>query len=166
MDFQIQNGVRQSILPDNNLPADIPVLIVGGGPIGLTTSLLLSHLGIRSLLVEQHSGTSIYPKSRFIKARTMEIFRQVGVEQSILKVAIPHARNAIWARSLAGEELDRRPIETALPEFVRNWSPSWGCTCTQDTLEPVLLAHARQQSVAQIRFNTQLVSVEQHEDYI
>src|SRR6478672_11745715 len=143
MDSQIQNGVEQTIAPNNNLLTEIPVLIAGGGPIGLTTSLLLSQLGIRSLLVEQHPGTSIYPKSRFIKARTMEIFRQLGIEQTILEVAIPHACNAVWARSLAGEELYRRPIETALPEPVRDWSPTWGCTCTQDILEPVLLGHAR-----------------------
>lgn len=166
MDSQIQNGVEQTIEPNNNLLTEIPVLIAGGGPIGLTTSLLLSQLGIRSLLIEQHSGPSSYPKSRFIKARTMEIFRQLGIEQTILEVAIPHACNAVWARSLAGEELYRRPIETALPEPVRDWSPTWGCTCTQDILEPVLLAHARRQTPAQIRFNTQLVSFEQCEDHV
>lgn len=161
-----QNGEGHSIGSNNILPAQIPVLIVGGGPVGLTTSLLLSQFGIRSLLIEQHSGTSIYPKSRFIKARTMEIFRQLGLEQAILDTAIPHARNAVWARSLAGEELYRRPIETALPDPVRNWSPTWGCTATQDVIEPVLLDHARQQAPAQIRFNTQLVSFEQREDHV
>jgi putative polyketide hydroxylase len=148
------------------VPPEIPVLIVGGGPIGLTTSLLLSHHGIRSLLVEQHPGTSIYPKARFIKARTMEIFRQLGIEQAIREVAIPHARNAIWARCLAGEELLRRPIETAIPDSDHDWSPTWGCTSTQDVIEPVLLEHARRCARAQVRFNTQLASFEQREDHV
>src|SRR5574341_491184 len=93
---------------DRDMPAEIPVLIVGGGPIGLTMSLLLSHHGIRSLLVEQHPGTSTYPKARLLNARTMEIFRQLGIEQSMRGVAIPQARNVIYAPSLAGEEIMRR----------------------------------------------------------
>ncbi len=50
---------------------ETPVLIVGGGPVGLTASLLLSRLGIKSLLVERHPGTAIHPKARGINARTM-----------------------------------------------------------------------------------------------
>jgi putative polyketide hydroxylase len=51
------------------------VLIVGGGPVGLTASILLSRLGVRTLLVERHPGT--------VNARTMEIFRQCGVEAAV-----------------------------------------------------------------------------------
>ena len=40
---------------------DIPVLISGGGPVGLTASLLLSQHGVRSLLVERHPSTAITP---------------------------------------------------------------------------------------------------------
>ena len=166
MDSKARNVSGQLIEPNRDVPAEIPVLIVGGGPIGLTTSLLLSHHGIRSLLVEQHPGTSTYPKARFIKARTMEIFRQLGIEQAIRQVAIPHARNLIWARSLAGEELLRRPVETETPEPVRDWSPTWGCTSTQDVVEPVLLGQARGYAPAQIRFNTQLASLEQRDEHV
>ncbi|MGE5327275.1 MAG: FAD-dependent monooxygenase, partial [Deltaproteobacteria bacterium] len=166
MDSQIPNSQLQRRGPDRDTPAEIPVLIVGGGPIGLTTSLLLSHHGIRSLLVEQHPGTSTYPKARLIKARTMEIFRQLGIEQAIREVAIPHTRNLIWARSLAGEELLRTPLEEVLPEPVRDWSPTWGCTSAQDVVEPVLLEHARQHEEAQIRFNTQLAIFEQRDDHV
>src|SRR5512135_591953 len=151
---------------DRDIPAEIPVLIVGGGPIGLSMSLLLSHHGIRSLLVEQHPGTSTYPKARLLKARMMEIFRQLGIEQAIRDVAIPHNRNLILAHSLAGEELHRRPLETVLPEFVRDWSPTSGCTSTQDVVEPVLLDHARRKEHAQIRFNTQVASFEQRDDHV
>jgi 2-polyprenyl-6-methoxyphenol hydroxylase-like FAD-dependent oxidoreductase len=161
-----QIGQVQIAEPNRDAPAEIPVLIVGGGPVGLSTSLLLSHHGIRSLLVEQHHGTSTYPKARSIKARMMEIFRQLGIEQAIRAVAIPHNRNLIFARSLAGEELDRRPLETVLPEFVQNWSPTSGCTSPQDVVEPVLFEHARQNEQAQIRFNTQLASFEQRDDHV
>ena len=59
---------------------EIPVVIVGGGPVGLTASILLSRAGVRSLLVERHPGTAVHPKARGINARTMEIYHQCGVE--------------------------------------------------------------------------------------
>jgi 2-polyprenyl-6-methoxyphenol hydroxylase-like FAD-dependent oxidoreductase len=166
VDSQIHNDEGQSVGPNGNLQAAIPVLIVGGGPIGLSTSLLLSHHGIRSLLVEQHPGTSTYPKARLINSRTMEIFRQLGIEQTMREVEIPHARNVIYASSLAGTELMRRPMEKVIPEANRNWSPTWGCTSTQEIIESVLLAQARRLAPAHIRFGTQLASFEQGVDHV
>ena len=54
---------------------EVPVLIVGGGPVGLTTSVLLSQFGVHSLLVERHRSTSLFPKGRGITTRAMEVFR-------------------------------------------------------------------------------------------
>lgn len=148
---------------ESDLPTDVPVLIIGGGPVGLSAAILLAHHGVPSLLVERHSGTSIYPKARFINARTMEIFRQAGVERAIRDVAIRDARNALWAKSLAREVMMSRPIETMIPEAVRDWSPAPGCTSTQDVFEPVLVAHARGglPTTADVRFHAELVGFEQ-----
>lgn len=151
---------------DRAVPSEIPVLIVGGGPVGLTTSILLSHHGIRSLLVEQHPGTSIYPKARLINTRTMEIFRQVGIEDAMRDAEIPHARNVVVAHSLAGEEIARRPAEAVIPESIRDWSPTRGCTSTQEVFEPILLAQARRREPALIHFNTEFLSFEQHDDHV
>ena len=69
---------------------EVPVLIVGGGPVGLTASLLLSRLGIRTLLVERHPGTAIHPKARGINARTMEIFHQQGIDSLLPAKPVIH----------------------------------------------------------------------------
>ena len=89
---------------------DVPVLIVGGGPVGLTASILLSQHGIRSLLAERHSGTAILPKARGINARTMEMYRQCGVDQEIRDAGLPVERTGliVWTKALAGEEIERR----------------------------------------------------------
>src|SRR6266852_3658814 len=42
---------------------EVPVLVVGAGPTGLTTSILLSRWGIPSLTVERHPGTTIFPRA-------------------------------------------------------------------------------------------------------
>ncbi len=149
-----------------DIPGEVPVLIVGGGPVGLSSSLLLSFHGVRSLLVEQHPGTSTYPKSRLINARTMEIFRELGIEQAIRAIAIPHTHDLVITPSLAGKEILIMPAETVNPEPVKDWSPTWGTTITQEIFEPVLLAQARQHTQAQIRFGMQLAALEQQDEFV
>src|SRR5262245_31724354 len=50
----------------------VPVLIVGGGPVGPFASILLSRLGIALRLVERRAGTALHPEARNINMRTME----------------------------------------------------------------------------------------------
>ena len=78
-------SVQETLL----LMIEVPVLIVGGGPVGLTASLMLSRLGIKSLLVERHPGTAIHPKARGINARTMEVFHQQGIEADVREAGLP-----------------------------------------------------------------------------
>jgi putative polyketide hydroxylase len=139
---------------------EIPVLIVGGGPVGLCASILLSHHGVPSLLIERHTGTSLYPKARLVNARTMEIFRQCGLEQAVREISLPpeQSRHAIWARTLVGEELQRRTIVTAAPDLSAGVSPTFGCTTSQEVLEPVLLRCARQFNLGQVRFSSELTT--------
>jgi putative polyketide hydroxylase len=139
---------------------EIPVLIVGGGPVGLCASILLSHHGVPSLLVERHTGTSLYPKARVVNARTMEIFRQCGLEQAVREISLPpeQSRHAIWARTLVGEELQRRTIVTVAPDLSAGVSPTCGCTTSQEVLEPVLLRCARQFNLGQVRFSSELTT--------
>ena len=89
---------------------EVPVLIAGGGPVGLTASLMLSRLGVRSLLVERHPGTAIHPKARGINARTMEVFRQQGIEDEVRAAGLARDKVGfiVWAKTLAGEEIERR----------------------------------------------------------
>src|SRR5215467_3079530 len=135
----------------------VPVLIVGGGPVGLTASLLLSRRGIRSLLVERHPGTAIHPKARGINARTMEVFRQQGIEADVRKAGLPPDRTGfiVWARTLAGEEIERR-VPWGRSEKSAEVSPVRACLCAQDYLEPVLRRCAEQQAFVKERSNTEL----------
>ena len=139
---------------------DIPVLIVGGGPVGLTASLLLSQHGVRSLLVERHPGTAILPKARGINARTMEMYRQCGVEQAIREAGLPPERTGliVWTESLSGKEIERRVPGRATPENMAV-TPATNCLCAQDDLEPVLRRFAEAARPGELRFNTELTKV-------
>ena len=71
----------------------VPVLIVGGSLVGLSTSLFLGRLGVEHLLVERHAATSHHPRGRGNNVRTMELYRGAGVEQSIRDAASVLAEN-------------------------------------------------------------------------
>jgi 2-polyprenyl-6-methoxyphenol hydroxylase-like FAD-dependent oxidoreductase len=144
---------------------DVPVVIVGGGPVGLTASILLSQAGIRSLLVERHPGTANHPKARAINARTMEIFRQCGVEAAIRSAGLPpdHTGMIIWAKTLAGEEIERR-VPWRASQQAAMVSPVRNCLCAQDDLEPVLRSFAEQHGTGELKFSTEAVAFEQESD--
>ena len=143
----------------------IPVLIVGGGLIGLSTSLFLSHAGISSLLVERHPGTAIHPRAVGLTPRTMELFRSVGVEEEIRKVesSFPTESNVLLMESLTGQVFDNLQDEAELGDLF--FGPVPGSAIAQDVLEPVLRAGAEQLG-GDLRFRTELVAFEQDEDGI
>jgi putative polyketide hydroxylase len=141
---------------------ETPALIVGGGPVGLGAALLLARHGVQSLLVERHPTTSRLPKARLVNTRTMELFRQYGVETEVRAAGLPadKARYLIRARSVAGEELDRH--EATFTQGAQAFlSPTTSCTCAQNQLEPVLLAAVRDAGMTQVRFQHELTAFEQ-----
>jgi len=144
--------------------AEVPVLIVGGGPVGLTASILLSREGVRSLLVERHPGTAVHPKARAINARSMEMYRQCGVEAAIRATGLgpEHTGLIVWTRTLAGEEIERRVPWRAGAQS-QAVSPVRNCLCAQDDLEPVLRDFAERHGPGELRFSTEVTACEQDE---
>jgi putative polyketide hydroxylase len=141
---------------------DIPVLISGGGPVGLSASLLLSQHGVRSLLVERHPSTAITPKARGINARTMEVFRQCGIDTAIREAGLQEGRlgSIVWTESLAGREIERRVPGRATAKNMA-MTPVKNCLCAQDDLEPVIRRFAEAAAPGMLRFNTELTSFSQ-----
>jgi 2,4-dichlorophenol 6-monooxygenase len=68
---------------------EVNVLIIGGGAAGLTASTLLSSIGVKSLLVSRHPGTSYLPKAHVLFQKTMEIYSDVGAADAIYAEATP-----------------------------------------------------------------------------
>jgi 2-polyprenyl-6-methoxyphenol hydroxylase-like FAD-dependent oxidoreductase len=146
---------------------EIPVLISGGGPVGLAASLLLSRLGVRSLLVERHPGTALTPKARGINARTMEIFRQYGIDTAVREAGLAEGGTGliVWTETLAGNEIERRVPGRATPKNMAT-TPVKNCLCAQDDLEPVIRRFAESTEPGMLRFNTELTSFSQEADAV
>ncbi|GAQ79756.1 Monooxygenase involved in coenzyme Q (ubiquinone) biosynthesis [Klebsormidium nitens] len=138
--------------PPSNLPAsghprkvDTDVLIVGGGPVGLSLSILLSNLGVRSLLVEKRLHPTTHPQAHFINNRTMEIFRHMGdVATTIGREQPPleEWRRFIYCHTMTGTvlgQVDHFSDQTARP----NMSPVSVAHFSQNKLVPLLLRSAK-----------------------
>ena len=140
----------------------VPVLIIGAGPTGLCTSLLLSQYSIPSLLVERHASTSIYPRAVGISTRTMELLRQWGLDQRVRAAGLNlDCSSSPVSLTLAQPELARAPLGFPEEHEALAVSPVAPCACPQDALEPILLELVRSYSEAQVVFGTELTALEQ-----
>ncbi len=91
------------------------VFIVGGGPVGLAMGLLLDRFGIDAVIVEKSPTTTDHPKSRGCWVRTMEIFRQWGIEQKIRDRGLQDNSDMfVQVESIAGREIGRSRPEPNL----------------------------------------------------
>ena len=86
-----------------------PILIAGGGPVGMTLALVLARLGVRCILAERNLETTRHPKMDITNVRSMELFRRYGLAQALRAVAVPEANNfdVAWVTTMAGHELHR-----------------------------------------------------------
>lgn len=140
------------------------VLVVGAGPAGLTSALLLARFGVQVTLIEKHSSTSIHPKARGLNVRTMEILRSLGLEESVREAgrALEKNRYMLFVESLAGTEI-RRILDDDLMmkgDALAEYTPCVWTQCSQDVLERLLLEQARKAG-ADIRFSSEVLSFDQ-----
>ncbi len=140
---------------------EVPVLIAGGSLVGLTTSMLLAHHGVRSLAVEYHRGTAIHPRAAQMTQRSMEILRAVGLERIVRERS---AEQFVQDGGVVGVETLAGGVTTHyianLNEGIRDLSPSERVFLSQNALEPILEQRAVELG-AQLKFSTRVVSVEQ-----
>ncbi|MGH2617202.1 MAG: FAD-dependent monooxygenase [Thermomicrobiales bacterium] len=139
-----------------------PVLIVGGGVTGLAAALFLAWNGVRPLLVERHPDLLIHPRARGFTPRTIELFRQVGIEPAIREAGFASGEAFRWvavrAETLASEH---EPVdEEDEGEEMGRLSPAPFAPIDQDKLEVILRARAEELG-ADIRFSTEMISFAQ-----
>ncbi|KAK4429710.1 putative polyketide hydroxylase [Sesamum alatum] len=102
---RLLSGYSDGINAENSV---LPVLIVGAGPVGLVLSILLTKLGVKSVVLEKSSAFSRHPQAHFINNRSMEVFRKLnGLADEILRYQPPVDlwRKFIYCTSLTGPVL-------------------------------------------------------------
>jgi putative polyketide hydroxylase len=146
-------------------PFEIPVLIVGGGPVGLACSLMLTRFGVPSLLVERHPSTSQHPKAMAIMLRTAELLRQWGVVDAMRAAGVPQdwLRQILFARSLCGEAFGTVEVDSYEPIAL---SPAQALRCPQTATEAILRQAAERGGLGTLRFGVEMTGFEQDGDGI
>ena len=137
----------------------MPVLIAGGGSVGLAASVLLARHGVRSLVAERHPGTSILPRAFGANVRTMEIFRVLGLEEAIqaVEVDVGGLPLLLAMQTLDGPVLESVPFHNSGDPDDPAWpSPTRVSFCAQDALDPILVRALGQAELAELRFGTEI----------
>ncbi|MGF6781299.1 FAD-dependent monooxygenase [Paraburkholderia sp. GAS334] len=148
----------------------VPVFVVGAGPAGLTTAALLARYGVEVLAITRYSGTAHGPRAHITNQRTVEVFRDLGIEDRVRALATPRESmtNNVWATSFGGVELGRLQAWGTGEKRKADYemaSPSQMCNAPQHLLEPLILTAARE-SGARFLFNTELISMHQTDDAV
>ncbi|KAF5722701.1 phenol 2-monooxygenase [Fusarium mundagurra] len=125
------------------------VAIVGGSLVGLSTALFLSHLKVPTILIERHPGSSLHPRAIGYTARTIELFRTVGVESKLKGIQWsggPPRRIVVeslagkWTKEQGWTQKPKGDLSVSFAEY----SPTEGVAIAQDVIEPVLRDRARE----------------------
>lgn len=132
---------------------------------GLTLAGLLALAGVRAVIIAKHRGTAPSPRAHVTNQRTMEIFRDMGIEERVRDVStpLPLLGNGVICTSLTGRELARYRCYGAGPRQLSDFtlaSPSEMVNAPQHVLEQVMLAHAREKG-ADIRYSNELIDIKE-----
>ncbi len=141
---------------------DTDVLVVGTGPAGATTALALATYGVKVRVITMFNYLANSPRAHITNQRAMEVFRDLGIEEVVKKVATPWEEmgDTLIATSLVGEELARMRTwgtgDARKGDYIKG-SPCPMVDITQPLMEPILVQHASERG-AQFSFNTEYLS--------
>ncbi|EEU34440.1 uncharacterized protein NECHADRAFT_52791 [Fusarium vanettenii 77-13-4] len=144
------------------------VLVVGAGVSGLSFASMLAAQGIRVFAIAKHSGTAPAPRAHVTNQRTMEVFRDMGLQKQVevAGTCLPDLGNMVLATSLTGIEIGRYGCyggaDHQLTDFAKA-SPCKMYNTAQNLLEPILLTRAYEKG-ANIRFYHELVDISQSDE--
>jgi len=153
----------------------VPVLVVGGGTVGLYLAMELGFQGVGCLLVTEKPTTSTHPKGSTINARSMEHLRRLGAAEAIRALGIPpdHNTDITFITRFTGYELGRIEMPSC-NEKIANPGP-WGHTrltpepihrANQMYLEPALRRHAEAYESVALRFGWRMTAFTDHGDCV
>jgi 2-polyprenyl-6-methoxyphenol hydroxylase-like FAD-dependent oxidoreductase len=139
---------------------EIPVLIVGGGPVGLALAADLGRRGIECILLEQGDGTIYHPRANTVNSRTMEFCRRWGIAEAVRQTGTPpdFPLDIIFCTGLTGHLLARieRPNYGGHKPLLT--TPERSQRCNQLFFDPIMRKFAAGYSTVQLRYSCRFES--------
>ncbi|HEY5898001.1 MAG TPA: FAD-dependent monooxygenase [Burkholderiales bacterium] len=146
----------------------VPVLIVGGGPVGLALAIELGWRGVPCTLVEQGDGKVVEAKMFATGIRTVEFCRRWGIASRVRDWGFPRdfPFDNVFVTTLAGYELARIPMPSLAQTPPIAQSPENFAHCPQFIFDPILVERAKSFPSVELRYHTRLVSFVEHDDRV
>ena len=144
----------------------VPVLIVGGGPVGLALAGELGWRGVSCTLIEMTDGSIEQPKMDLVGIRTMEFCRRWGILDWVRDAPYPldYPQDYVYVTALNGYELAREPFPGRGFEPCPPESPQKRERVPQDMFDPILRRFAERSQHVTLRYNCELVSFKERPD--
>jgi 2,4-dichlorophenol 6-monooxygenase len=147
------------------MSVDTDVLVVGSGPAGGAAALMLATYGVSTTVVTKYGWVANTPRSHITNQRTLEVLRDLGVEQEALSVGTPQhlMGDTVLCTGLVGEEIGRIRTWGTGPASLSEYATASPCgmiDLPQTYLEPILLSNAAKRG-AKIRLDTEFLSLTQ-----
>lgn len=153
---------------------ETPVLIAGGGPVGVTLAMDLARQGVECIVLERRKELPPNPRCNTTNARSMELFRRLGCADAVRAAGLPgdHNTDVVYMTRFNEHELARykRPtphdvLNGTQAGVAANWpTPEPQHFISQIYLEPVLRHHAREHFGISLWEGWELVSFDQDDE--
>jgi len=146
----------------------IPVLIVGGGPVGLALAVDLGWRGVPCLLVEQGDGEIVDAKMFMTGIRTVEFCRRWGIADQVRGWGFPRdfPFDNVFVTSLVGHEIGRIPMPSIARTRPLDCSPEQFAHCPQFVFDPILARAARGYRSVSLRYRCRLAGFREDGDAV
>ena len=147
---------------------DVPILIVGGGPVGLALAGDLGWRGRRCQLIERTDGVVDQPKMDMVGIRTMEFARRWGIVDWIEQAPYPrdYPQDNVYLESLSGYEFGREVVPSKDEERPPAQSPQKRERCPQDMFDPIMRRFAERSPEVALQYRTELVGFVDHGTHV
>src|SRR6516162_2359355 len=154
---------------------DTDVVIVGAGPVGLTLAVDLGMRGVRCTLIEQKEAPQFLPKMERCNARTMEIYRRMGLADRIRAAGLPAEcpMDVFIVTSILEPPLLHLPypsVAAAKKEIAASTGAALPLEpyqlISQYTLEPFLKSVAEKLPSVTVRYGTEFLDFTENRDSV
>jgi 2-polyprenyl-6-methoxyphenol hydroxylase-like FAD-dependent oxidoreductase len=155
--------------------AEVPVIIVGGGPVGMVLAMNLDAWGIHCVVVNDAPRSRDWPKGNTHNTRSMEHYRRLGVAQQLRALGLPHdqSTDVSYHTRLSGWELSRiaMPSEAENMRTVAQSRPTDQIVepllrCNQMYVESFLFDHIKTLPHVELRYGWECTGFQDHGDAV